>query len=60
MAMRVISDESCIILLAITMRGEHLFSFICLTLSACADDIDNQEAVSLARKVDPEGRRTIG
>lgn len=24
------------------------------------DDIDNQEAVSLARKVDPEGNRTIG
>lgn len=44
MARKAVTRENCLILLTIT----------------CTDDIQNQSGVTLAREVDPEGKRTIG
>jgi hypothetical protein len=52
-------EKECLILLVITMTGK-----CCQPLEPRnayeTDDIQNQKAVSLARDVDPEGKRTIG
>jgi hypothetical protein len=54
----------CLILVALPMTGisSRFEMCACLTryLRFLADDIDNQIALRLARREDPEGRRTIG
>ena len=61
MAVKYIKNENCLILLAITMKGELLrLSYTTALNFDPIDDIENQMACLLAREADPQGERTIG
>lgn len=57
-----ISGQNTLILVAIPMSGEYLsrYNLSALLNEAEPDDMENQQAVRLAKEADPSGERTIG